>query len=171
MIEMKLVPEDAEVLRQPCQEFDFANPPFDPKEFAENLYATMKKHDGLGLSANQVGYPYKVFAVRTDEAPLVLFNPRLVDVSDNIIAMKEGCLSFPLLYLNVKRPDKVRVRFQYYDGETTTKQFIDMSARVVQHEYDHMEGKVFLTKASSMETQRALRKRMILKRKVKSVKK
>ena len=131
----------------------------------------MKKNDGLDLSANQVGYPYRVFAVRTDEAPLVLFNPRLVDVSDNIIPMKEGCLSFPLLYLNVKRPDRVRIRFQYYDGETTTKQFIGMSARVVQHEYDHMEGKVFLTKASSMETQRALRKRMILKRKVKSVKK
>lgn len=171
MIEMKLVSEDADVLYQPCQEFDFANPPFDPKEFAESLYDAMKKNDGLGLSANQVGYPYKVFAVRTDEAPLVLFNPRLVDVSNNIIPMKEGCLSFSLLYLNVKRPDKVRVRFQYYDGETTTKQFIGMSARVVQHEYDHMEGKVFLTKASSMETQRALRKRMILKRKVKSIKK
>ena len=171
MIEMKLVSEDAEVLRQPCQEFDFANPPFDPKEFAESLYEAMKKNDGLGLSANQVGYPYKVFAVRTDEAPLVLFNPRLVDVSDNIIAMKEGCLSFPLLYLNVKRPDRVRVRFQYYDGETTTKQFIGMSARVVQHEYDHMEGTVFLSKASSMETLRSLRKRRILKRKVKSIRK
>lgn len=171
MIEMKLVSEDADVLRQPCQNFDFANPPFDPKEFAESLYETMKKNDGLGLSANQVGHPYKVFAVRTDESPLVIFNPRLVDVSENVISMKEGCLSFPLLYLNVKRPDRVRIRFQFHDGETVTKQFIGMSARVVQHEYDHMEGKVFLTKASSMETQRALRKRMILKRKVKSIKK
>lgn len=168
---MKLVSEDADVLRQPCQDFDFANPPFDPKEFAGSLYDTMKKYDGLGLSANQVGHPYKVFSVRTDESPLVMFNPRIVDVSENVIPMKEGCLSFPLLYLNVKRPDKIRIRYQYYDGQTLTNQFIGMTARIILHEYDHMEGKVFLTKASTMETQRALRKRMILKRRMKSIKK
>jgi peptide deformylase len=169
MIEMNLVPEGSEILLQQCQEFDFANPPFDPKEFAESLYEAMKKHDGLGLSANQVGYPYRVFAVRTDEKPLVIFNPRIVDQSDNLISMKEGCLSFPLLYLNVKRPDRIRVRFQYYDGQTATQQFIGMTARIVLHEYDHMEGKVFTQKASAYEKDRALRKRMILKRKVNKV--
>jgi peptide deformylase len=169
MIEMKLLPEGSPMLLEPCVEFDFENPPFDPKEFAESLYETMKKYDGLGLSANQVGYPYRVFAVRTDEKPLIIFNPRIVDQSDNFISMKEGCLSFPLLYLSVKRPDKIRLRHQFYDGQTTTQQFIGMTARIVLHEYDHMEGKVFTQTASSFEKDRALRKRMILKRKVNRV--
>jgi peptide deformylase len=99
----------------------------------------------------------------------VIFNPRIVDHSDKLISMKEGCLSFPLLYLNVKRPDRIRIRYQYHDGETTTQQFIGMTARIVLHEYDHMEGKVFTQKASSFEKERALRKRMILKRKVSKV--
>jgi peptide deformylase len=167
MIEMKLVPETSPILLQKCEEFDFNNPPFDPEQFAINLYNAMVNHDGLGISACQVGYPYRVFAMRTNsENPLVLFNPRIVDVSDNMVSMKEGCLSFPLLYLNVKRPDYVRIRFQEYTGETITETFVGMTARVALHEYDHLEGKVFTSVASSFETQRAMRKRMIFQRKV-----
>ena len=81
--------------------------------------------------------------------------------------MKEGCLSFPLLFLNVKRPDRIRIRFQDYDAETQTSQFIGMTARIALHEYDHISGELFTQKASTFETQRAVRKRMILKRKVK----
>jgi peptide deformylase len=168
MIEMKLIPETSPVLLKPCVEFDFNNPPFDPKEFADSLYETMVKNDGLGLSANQVGHSYRVFAMRSDPA-IVLFNPRIVDVSDKMVVMKEGCLSFPLLYLNVKRPDYVRVRYQDYTGETTTETFIGMTARVTLHEYDHLEGKVFTSTASSFETNRAMRKRMILQRRVRRV--
>jgi peptide deformylase len=168
MNEMKLIPETSSILLQKCETFDFDNPPHDPESFALNLYSTMVNNDGLGLSACQVGYPYRVFAMRTNsENPLVLFNPRIVDVSDKMVSMKEGCLSFPLLYLNVKRPDRIRIRFQNYTGETKTETFIGMTARVALHEYDHLEGKVFTQVASSFETQRALRKRMILKRRVK----
>ena len=165
MIEMKLISETSLILLQKCEEFDFNNPPYDPKEFADSLYETMVKNDGLGLSANQVGHSYRVFAMRSDPA-LVLFNPRIVDTSEKMISMKEGCLSFPLLYLNVKRPDYVRIRFQDHTGETRTETFIGMTARVCLHEYDHLEGQVFTSKASSFESQRALRKRMILQRKV-----
>ena len=167
MIEMKLIPETSPLLLQKCENFDFDNPPFNPEEFAIELYNTMVKNDGLGLSACQVGYPYRVFTMRTNsENPMVLFNPRIVDVSENMVSMKEGCLSFPLLYLNVKRPDYVRIRYKEFTGETLTDTFIGMSARVALHEYDHLEGKVFTSVASSFETQRAMRKRMILQRKV-----
>jgi len=165
MIEMKLISETSPILLQKCEEFDFNNPPYDPKEFANSLYETMVKNDGLGLSANQVGHSYRVFAIRSDPA-LVLFNPRIVDTSEKMISMKEGCLSFPLLFLNVKRPDYVRIRFQDHTGETKTETFIGMAARVILHEYDHLEGQVFTSKASSFESQRALRKRKILKRKI-----
>ena len=167
MIELNLVSETSPVLLQECKEFDFNNPPFDPKEFAQALHDKMVKNDGLGLSANQVGQPYRVFVMRTNEKPYAVFNPKVVDVSDKELTMKEGCLSFPLLYLNVKRPDSVRIRFQNEDGEIRTEKFIGMTARIAQHEFDHMLGKVYTQKASSFETQRAIRKRMILKRKVK----
>jgi peptide deformylase len=71
----------------------------------------------------------------------------------------------------VKRPDLVRIRYQNWEGVTDTNTFIGMSARVVLHEYDHLEGKVFTQQASSYETQRAKRKRMILQRKVKKASK
>lgn len=168
MNELQLIPESSEILKKTQENFDFSNPPYDPKEFAVKLHECMVKNDGLGLSACQVGIPYRVFAMRVDgDEPYVLFNPKVVSVSDKTISMKEGCLSFPLLYMNVKRPDAVRVRFQTYDGETTTKQFIGMSARVALHELDHMDGVTFLNRASAFEMQRAVRKRMILKRRVK----
>ena len=170
MIEMKLIPETSPMLLEECKLFDFLNPPYDPKEFAESLYNMMARHDGLGLSANQVGFPYRVFAMRNDSDPIVLFNPRIVFESEKLISMKEGCLSFPLLFLSVKRPDSIRIRYQTWEGTTDTSTFIGMSARVALHEYDHLKGKLFTQAASSFETERAKRKRMILQRKVKNAK-
>ena len=166
-MKFELVPESATVLHEECLQFDFANPPYDPKELAQALHDKMISQDGLGLSANQVGIPYRVFVMRTGEKPYAMFNPKVVDISDKEIYMKEGCLSYPLLFLSVKRPDAVRIRYQTVDGETNTEQFIGMTARIALHEFDHMSGKVYTEKASAFETQRAMRKRMILKRKVK----
>ena len=164
---VEFVPETSPILLHECDEFDFDNPPCDPKELAQALHDKMLKSDGLGLSANQVGLPYRVFVMRTGEKPYAVFNPKVVDVSDKELIMKEGCLSFPLLYLNVKRPDSVRIRFQNEEGEMRTEKFIGMTARIALHEFDHMLGKVYTQKASAFESQRAMRKRMILKRKVK----
>lgn len=168
MNELQLISETDEILKKAQENFDFSNPPYDPKEFAVKLHECMVKNNGLGLSACQVGIPYRAFAMRVDNGePYVLFNPKVVSQSDNLISMKEGCLSFPLLYMNVKRPDSVRIRYQTYTGETKTNQFIGMSARVALHEMDHMEGITYMNRATSFELQRATRKRMILKRKVK----
>lgn len=165
---LQLISESSEILKQAQGEFDFNVPPFDPKNLAEQLNECMKRNNGLGLSACQVGIPFRVFVLRVDgDEPFALFNPRIVSQSDNLIPMKEGCLSFPLLYMNVKRPDAVRIRFKTSSGETKTQQFIGMSARVALHEMDHMEGITYLSRASSLELQRATRKRMILKRKMK----
>jgi peptide deformylase len=163
---VEFVPETSHILLHKCDEFDFDNPPCDPKELAQALHDKMLKSDGLGLSANQVGLPYRVFVMRTGEKPYAVFNPKVVDVSDKELIMKEGCLSFPLLYLSVKRPDSVRIRFQDETGEMRTEKFIGMTARIALHEFDHMIGKVYTQRATQYETQRALRKRMILKRKV-----
>jgi len=165
---LKLVEESSGILTQTCGDFDFQDPMVDPKELAQKLHFHMIRNDGLGISACQIGIPLRAFAMRIEQdTPFVLFNPRIVNVSEKEIPMKEGCLSFPLLFLNVRRPDAVRLRYQTETGETVTNQFIGMTARIALHEMDHMNGVVFTSRASQYVTQRALRKRMILKRKVK----
>lgn len=165
---LQLVPETSEILKQAQEDFDFSNPVFDPVNLTEQMNECMIRHNGLGLSACQVGIPYKVFVMRVDgDKPYALFNPRIVSESEKLISMKEGCLSFPLLYMSVKRPDAVRIRYQTETGETKTQQFIGMSARVALHEMDHMSGITYNNRASKFELDRAMRKRMILKRKIK----
>ena len=169
-MELNILPEASPILHEACERFNFDTPQLDAKDFAESLYTLMVKCDGLGLSANQVGHKVQAFAIRIDDdSPTVLFNPKVVDRSDKFINMKEGCLSYPLLFLNIGRPDSVRIRFQDYTGVMQTKQFIGLSARVALHELDHLQGVTYTHRdvVSSFELNRAMRKRMILKRKVK----
>ena len=141
---LELVPESATVLHEECLEFDFANPPIDPKELAQSLHDIMIKSDGLGLSANQVGLPYKVFVMRTGDEPFAVFNPKNVDISDRELVMKEGCLSFPNLWLHVKRNPEALVSYQVSTGEWVNKQKLEgLKARVFLHEYDHLLGVTF----------------------------
>ena len=167
-MKLNLVKETDPILFKECNDFDFENPETDPVELAKNLNETMIHHKGLGLSANQVGLSYKVFVVRVeDETPCAFFNPRIVDISENKVSMQEGCLSFPLLFLKVKRPDAVKVRYEDENGNTMTNTFTGITARVVLYEYDHLKGQVFTNVAHRFESERGLRKRMILRRKLK----
>lgn len=160
---LTLVEETDPILTKPSAEFDFNNPPFDAKEFAQKLYDTMTRNNGLGLSACQVGVPYRIFSIRIDSDPLVIFNPNIIDQSDNIVLLDEGCLSFPVLYMKIKRPDWVKIRYQTSDGEFHTRKYVGMTARVILHEYDHMEGITFKDRASKLVLDRALKKQRILK--------
>tara|TARA_E500000178_G_scaffold355986_1_gene430933 strand:- start:1286 stop:1792 length:507 start_codon:yes stop_codon:yes gene_type:complete len=167
-MKLNLVKETNPILFKECEDFNFENPQTDPIELAKDLNETMIYNKGLGLSANQVGLSCKVFVVRVeDETPCAFFNPRIVDISENKVSMQEGCLSFPLLFLKVKRPDAVKIRYEDENGNTMTNTFTGMTARVVLHEYDHLKGQVFTNVAHKFESERGLRKRMILKRKLK----
>lgn len=145
-------------LRKVCEPFDFENPPFDPIEFAKEITALLYEKNGLGLAANQVGVPYRIFAMRGAPESFVCFNPKLVSSSKDQVVLDEGCLSYPGLYVKVKRPSVVRVRFTVPNGDTITRQFIGMSARVFQHEMDHLDGIRFFDKANKFHRDQALRK-------------
>jgi peptide deformylase len=155
---MKLVIGNDPILKEECKEFDFANPPFDPSEFAKNLVQIMYDNNGIGLSANQVGVPYKIFAMRGTPADFVCFNPRIVMPSNELITLEESCLSFPGLIIKIKRPRHVRVRFQGPSGETVTQQFTGMTARVFQHEMDYVNGFLFYTRANRFHREKAFKK-------------
>jgi peptide deformylase len=137
--------------------FDFTNPPFDPKSFSEALAKKMIRENGIGLAAIQIGMPYRVFVVRTDPV-YVCFNPKIVDLGGEENIMEEGCLSFPGMSVKVKRFDELRLRFQNHDGQFATRKFAGLAARVIQHEYDHLNGILFYNRASRYHRDAALKK-------------
>lgn len=149
---------DDRYLLKECEEFDFKDPPFDPIEYAQNLVKFMYDNNALGVAANQVGNPYRIFAMRGHPENFVCFNPKIVQPSEAEVLLEEGCLSYPGLIIKLKRPQHVRVRFTTPNGDTITRQFTGMSARVFQHEYEHLDGIVFHTKANKFHRDQALRK-------------
>lgn len=141
----KLVKETDSILRERTVDFDFDNPPMEAAYLAQSLFETMFEHKGIGLSANQIGLPYRVFVVGFEkENKQVFFNPRITETSLEQTVLDEGCLSFPHLYLKVKRPEWVTIEYQHVNGEKKKDTFHGLTARVILHEYDHMEGKTML---------------------------
>ena len=155
----QLVEEASKVLRQPPLEFDFENPPEDPKEIEKNMAEAMDKFGGLGLSANQVGLPYRMFVMRTQDGTQAFFNPELTKVSQETDLLKEGCLSFIDIYLMIKRSKVVEMKYQDADGKEHTTTLDGIGARCVQHEIDHLNGILFLQRASRLKLERALKAR------------
>jgi peptide deformylase len=108
-LEYRLVPPNNPILRQKIEKFSFSNPPINPVELYNILGQRMVDLGGIGLSANQLGFPYNCFVIRSDPI-LGMFNARIVDVSDETIELEEGCLSFPGIIVKVHRPRVIRVR-------------------------------------------------------------
>lgn len=154
---LDLVKKDDPILKRKMEEFDFSNPPVDPAELAVNLAETMIANKGLGLAANQVGLPYRVFAM-VGNPVLVCFNPRIVDTSSDIVLLEEGCLTFPGVFIKIKRPSMIRARFTMADGKTVTNKYIGMTARIFQHEMMHLDGKTFFDCSSRLNLEMACKK-------------
>lgn len=143
----QLVPSNHPLLKQKLEEFDFSNPPTDPIQLAHDLAETMLDNNGLGLSANQIGLPYRAFAIKAEKI-IVCFNPKIVDYSEETIYLEEGCLSYPDLYIKVKRPQTIKIRYTEPNGNTLTTIFSGLTARVALHEFDHLEGITYLQRAN-----------------------
>ena len=135
-----LIPEDHKVLHQKIKKCSYD---LDRKELSRTLIENMKHHEGVGLSANQIGIPERAFAMIRDlehNEIIVCFNPRIVKSYTEKVEMEEGCLSYPDLFLKVKRPDKIIVKYEDVDKKTHKMKLEGLASRVFQHEYDHMEG-------------------------------
>ena len=145
------------ILMKPVQPFDFNNPFQDPIELSLELMNIMNDNNGVGLAANQIGKPYSVFVLRGHPENLVCFNPKVVNVSDDLVEMEEACLSFPGVNIKVKRPSQVRIRFQTPSGLTDTKTFDGITARVVQHEMDHLNGTLFINRVNRYHRDKAMK--------------
>jgi peptide deformylase len=162
-----LVAEDDPILKEVMPEFDFANPPVDPKEFASSLVETCIQRNGYGLSANQCGFRHRVFVMGAGSEYVAFFNPKVTAMSEETVHMSEGCLSFPLLELKITRPSGIVVEYQDYNGEIKKANYVGVSARCFLHELDHMNGIVYTEKAKPLALQMAKKKRQKVKNLVK----
>jgi peptide deformylase len=135
----------------------------DRKELSETMFDTMKKYGGIGLSANQVGLPFNMFVLGDHpevekNLKMTCFNPIIISSSVEEEVMKEGCLTFPFVFLNITRPRKVVVKYEDENGDLKEGSLDGMISRVFQHEYDHMLGKTFVDGVSKMKLDMAYKK-------------
>ena len=155
---MLLVKHTDPILREVAQNFDFSSPPIDPVQLAKDLIYFMYKVNGIGLAANQVGLPYRVFAMRGAPENFVCFNPKIVHLSDAVVQLEEGCVTYPGMLVKVKRPQHIRVRYHTPNGDVRTDTFTGMSARIFQHELDHLNGILFYERANRYHRELAMKK-------------
>lgn len=140
-----------EVLRQPCKKVTKISSKI--KKLVDDLLETMYKANGVGLAAPQIGVNHRVFVIDVSSGdeplnPLVFINPQIVKREGAIVSY-EGCLSFPEVYTNVKRAERVIVRARNLKNRPFTMD-VDkgtLLCRAIQHEYDHLEGVLFVDHA------------------------
>lgn len=121
------------------------------KELIDNMFETMKDAGGLGLAAQQIGEPIKLFVVdltdigdqSVQDFKKVFINSEIIEQGEDIQEFEEGCLSFPGLSLIVKRPKKIKMYYQDENFNEYEEWFGGLEAIVLQHEHDHTEGVVF----------------------------
>ena len=138
----KLVDFYDPILRQPTvpvklethDDFEYA------RNLAFNLASTLGEHQGLGLSANQVGLKDRVCAINMGEEVWTLFNPEITERSAVPSKYQEGCLSYPGLFLSVNRSEWIKVKFQAVGGQWVEEKFSGLTAVCIQHEIDHQNG-------------------------------
>lgn len=163
---LPLIEETDPFLREVPEEFDFKNPQMDSEKIERQLIANMNHYRGIGLSANQIGIPIRAFAFYSDATPIVAFNPKLLDFSEQSTYVREGCISFPGLYFAVERAQGISTYYQNASGEEFSGNFVDLTARIFQHEMEHMQGELFTDNANNFILKEAMRKRKIFLRKL-----
>ena len=140
------------------------------RRLADDMLETMYDAPGIGLAAPQVGVGKRLLVMdcvkEEDETPrpMVLINPEITWSSDETNVYEEGCLSIPDQYAEVERPSEVEVVWTDLEGETRTERFDGLWATCVQHEIDHLDGKLFIDYLKPLKRQMITRKMQKLKR-------
>lgn len=119
------------------------------RKCAESMVEVMRAAKGVGLSANQVGLPFRMFVVAWRQSNLCLINPVLTPYG-KLKSEKEGCLSFPGIFVDVKRRAKCRFKAWSLDGHDVDEEVEAPLCRILQHEMDHLDGRLFIDRLSEV---------------------
>jgi peptide deformylase len=153
-----LVDEYDPVLKQQAEFFNFDKPVVNPVYLAFSMLETMKKKFGIGLAAPQVGISTRMFVMGSEGGVgYTIFNPVVLETKGEV-KMEEGCLSYPGLYLPIKRPEEITVSYYDVNVNQIEKKFSGLTARVFLHELDHLDGICFTSLVSPIILDRCKRK-------------
>jgi peptide deformylase len=155
---LPLLPFYHPLLRQKPPAFDFSTSGDLAPRLVALLQEKMKQVNVVGLSANQVMLPFRMFVIGSGDEYKAFFNPEIRTVSRDTSLMEEGCITMPEFLLTLSRPERVNIRFQDETGEWHENTYGGVTARVILHEYDHMEGKNFTVHASNFKLKWELNK-------------
>ena len=156
-MEIKLLEEGNEQLRKVCEPYNF-DTDGDPTELVRAMTKVMFENNGIGLAAPQVGIQKRLFIMGNDQKLFVCINPEIVSV-DGTERDVEGCLSFPNLWMRVKRHKTINVKYQMLNGQITEATLEGLAGRVFQHELDHLDGICFDTRVGKTALELAKEKR------------
>ena len=165
MAQYKLIEPNHPSLKVPV---DQCSSDLDREELARDLIETMKIANGLGLSANQVGVRERAFVMYKDvnkRETLACFNPHVLEYSEEKILMDEGCLTWPGIWLKIRRPDHIGCSFEDENGEINNVTMMGLECRIFQHEMDHMEGTNFTNRVSRLKMNMAKKRAAKMKKK------
>ena len=166
-MELKLLEENDTQLSEISEDWDFRLDG-DPSELIKEMAKVMFMQGGIGLAAPQCGVKKRIFIMGNPEELIACINPKVVALSEERATSQEGCLSFPNLWLNVKRPSTVKVSYQNVLGEETEAELDGLHARVFLHEFDHLMGVTFDQRASVLGLAMAKDRRKKKQKKIKS---
>lgn len=158
---MNIVKFPNPILRERMPEFDFNNPIMDPKQLEKDMLEFMYANKGIGLAANQVGISARVFVMGYSgdpDAGMAFFNPIIVANTETIEDKEEGCLSFPGIYVKIKRPSAIKARWQNSSSEWQEGQFDGYNCKCFLHEFDHLEGITYQDRISPLKWGLAVKK-------------
>lgn len=156
-MDLKLVDENNIILRQISSAWDFTVDG-DPNDLIRRMAKVMMENNGIGLAAPQVGISKRIFVMGNETKLYACINPEIIE-GTGIVMDREGCLSFPDLWLNVKRQESIKVKFYNAVGSEIITEFTGLIARVFQHERDHLDGICYDTQVGKLSLEFAKKRR------------
>ena len=144
------------ILRQETKIVETVTPEL--RRLVDDMFETMYAAKGIGLAAPQVGRLERLSVIDVDDERLVLFNPEIIDSDPKRIKGEEGCLSIPEIYGDVERSARVIVRAMDVDGKPFEIEGTELLARCLQHEIDHLHGRLFIDYLSALKRRAATSK-------------
>lgn len=169
---LPLYDENHPMLKRSIPEYELSRLP-NPvmTNLVSRLKMTMKMYSGLGLSANQCGVFERVFVIGNDDMVIPCINPKVIRIVGAVEKNREGCLSFPGLFLNIERPLSIDVEFYDVNGKLINTTFEGLTARCFLHELDHMNGVRMVDYVKPLALKMARQKQQKLIKKVKRLQK
>ena len=156
---MKLLFHPDEFLSKQVKAVDLENPGFDPVELKKEMTELMLASNGIGLSANQVGLDAQVFVMGDSvENSTICINPTVLQYTEETVDDVEGCLSFPNIFVKIKRPKEILAEWYDENLEKQTVKIEGYSAKCYLHELDHLLGITFKDRASKLKWNMAKKK-------------